>query len=234
VGNLVVNNGRVWYQDATIRSRRGEPLLLDARGIQGQVQANGSEAATFQISLPSTRVGRSGTLVRDLALNGQATTDGRWATADLRWPSVPATLLNEYSSASVPVSLNAGTLGGTVRLAWDGALPAAKQLLAVGQMSLHNVAAISTRTIPNLREPLRVTKINGTVSFHNLAFSTQNVSFVAFDTLLRARGSLALTAGNVPVFDVVAQSQSADIVRLSSLVKLPVNVRGRARAVLCA
>ncbi len=234
-GTLTATNGRIWYQDAMIRSRRGVPLVADAQGIALKVVARGADPALFTASIPQAFIGHKPqqTALQNLFLNGRAEPQGRWAMAQAQVARVPVALLIEYSNSQYPI-VGSGEIGGKFHLAYDATAPAARRVLLAGNGALREVgvslapdaqnlplalANLQTR-LKRIGESVSVQKINGPFTFNDRAFSTGGATLQTLGSAWQINGAVAAPA-NLPIsFDVVAQTRSADATRLAQLVPL--------------
>ncbi|HEX8235435.1 MAG TPA: translocation/assembly module TamB domain-containing protein [Abditibacteriaceae bacterium] len=219
-GLITARDGRIVYRDATLRSANGETLLADARDVNGRVQFNGNDAMTFRLAAASTQVGASAIRVQNVTLNGEAGPDGKWASFGLNWPGAPAVLLADYLFPRRDVVAQNGTLGGSVQLAYDAALPPKAKWVAAGNLTTRDISG-SAKTLrnPATNQPLLVRNISGPLAFTNTTIETDGLSLQTLDTPLRLVGRMALASVNVPrpTFDLVLQSNAAPVTRLIGL-----------------
>jgi len=238
-GTLTAHNGRIWYQDATVRSRAGVPVVMDAQGVQAKVVANGANPATFAATIEQASVGHKPqqTQLKNIALDGTADNRGRWINANVRCARVPVALLIEYSNGRLPLSAR-GEIGGTVQVAYDAKAPVARRLLLAGQGTAREVdvallpgansangakfpAALTNlqTRLSRIGQPLALHKLNGAFRFDNRAFSTTGMTLQTLGSDWKISGNAAMpTNSPVVAFDVRASTQGADTTRLAQLI----------------
>jgi len=224
-GTLTAHDGRIWYQDATVRSRAGVPVVMDAQGVQAKVVANGANPATFAATIEQTSVGHKPqqTQLKNIALDGTADNRGRWLNANVRCARVPVALLIEYSNGRLPLSAR-GEIGGAVQVAYDAKAPVARRLLLAGQGAAREVdvallpgassangakfpAALTNlqTRLSRIGQPLALHKLNGAFRFDNRAFSTTGMTLQTLGSDWRISGNAAMPANSpVVAFDVRA------------------------------
>ena len=238
-GTLTAHDGRIWYQDATVRSRAGIPVVMDAQNVQAKVVANGANPATFAATIEQTSVGHKPqqTQLKNIALDGIADNRGRWLNANVRCARVPVALLIEYSNGRLPLSAR-GEIGGAVQVAYDAKAPVARRLLLAGQGAAREVevallpgansangakfpAALTTlqTRLSRIGQPLALHKLNGAFRFDNRAFSTTGMTLQTLGSDWRISGNAAMpTNSPVVAFDVRASTQGADATKLAQLI----------------
>lgn len=237
-GTLTAHDGRIWYQDATVRSRAGIPVVMDAQNVQAKVVANGANPATFAATIEQTSVGHKPqqTQLKNIALDGIADNRGRWLNANVRCARVPVALLIEYSNGRLPLSAR-GEIGGAVQVAYDAKAPVARRLLLAGQGTAREVdvallpgaksangakfpAALTNlqTRLSRIGQPLALHKLNGAFRFDNRAFSTTGMTLQTLGSDWQVSGNAAMPANSpVVAFDVRASTKGADTTKLAQL-----------------
>ena len=225
MGQVVVNDGRVFYFDRRLNSRSGRKFEADLTGIEATVDARGknpyqAEVQVGQIVLPD------GSLARDVSAQitlGLQPNRG-WIRA--QFPPISAALLTDFALPKGQASAQNGDVSGEIQIAIQG-----KQLTPRGDLQLNNINLIADAVREPLGgrakagAPLRVENLNGPLRFSNRAFETSGVAANVLGASWTARGSAALEKGN-PLFDVQIATSNLPVQRLQSWARpgaIPVN-----------
>lgn len=212
-GLVTVRNGRVWYEDHFLKGASGQKLLVDGRGIQGEVRVNGPNPISYALHSPRAFAGNNRVLIRDVDAKGTVAANGKWLTADVVFPQAPAVLLADYAFRKREMTALGGQVGGRANIMWDAALPKDKQTVATGVLSLTNVSGFAVTALePGTTRPLLVQNINGPLRFTESALETSGINAVLLQTPLRLAGSLTLKP---MIFDVRASSNAFNVARLT-------------------
>ena len=224
-GQVVVNDGRIFYFDRLLTSHSGRKFKADLTGIEATVNARGenpyqADAKVGQIALPD------GSMARDV--NAQITLElapnHGWIRA--QFPPISAALLTDFALPKGEAVAQSGAISGQVQVAIEG-----KQFTPRGDLQLNNINLIADAVREPLGgqakagPPLRVENLNGPLRFANRAFETSGVAANVLGASWTARGSAALEK-NSPLFDVQIATPNVPVQRILSWAKagaIPVN-----------
>lgn len=222
-GWVRVKNGRIFYRDATVRSRSGRVLVSQARGVDGEAVLHGAGPTQFALTIPKLFLRGEPNALRDLAVSGEVDADTKWALAKLSVPAAPLPLLAQWALPRGEADFRAGTVGAQVQVAYDATARPARQWLTRGDVQLRNASGWARDLkMPRSTTPLPIQNASGDFSFVERAAVIRNLRLTALNTTADVRGTLALpnTEDNAsfgPIFDLNVVTAGADTTRLLAL-----------------
>ena len=217
-GQVVVNDGRVFYFDRALPSRSGRQLKADLSGIEATINAHGQDPYDGKITVAKTQL-PDGSVARDISAQGTLALDPNRGWINAKVPAISAALLTDYAVPRGEVVARRGSVAGDVRLALDG-----KTITPAGELILSNIGLIAPKFReplggqPNAGAPISVDDLNGGLRFSNRALQIDDLKMRALGAAWTARGSAALGADK-PLFDVQIATNAVPVARLQSWAK---------------
>lgn len=210
-GRVVINDGRVFVRDETLRGAKDIPLVLDARQINGALDAIAGYPLRVAATIGQTLAPLRNVKIGQIAVRGAFQTNGKFAAATLELPPVPAPFLAEYALPKDEVVANSGTVGGRVQVVWNG-----KDLAPRGELQLANLNLSGPALrLPNQKNPLQILALRGPIRFAGTAASTPKLEFTVAGSPWQIAGDLATSP--TAIFDLKIASTRADLARLAAL-----------------
>ena len=218
-GQVVVNDGRVFYFDRALPSHSGRQLKLDMRGVEATVKANGADPYRGEVTIARTQL-PDGSVARDISAQGTLALEPNRGWLNAKFPALPAPLLIDYAVPKGEVVGRRGSLSGAVRVALDG-----KTVTPAGDLKLSNIGLVTTKIReplggqPNAGAPIGVDELNGDVQFSNRALQTDGIRARALGAAWTARGNAALQDAKNPLFDMQIATPDLPVARFQSWAK---------------
>ena len=224
-GNVVVNDGRVFYVDRLLPSHSGRKLKVDLTGVEATVQSDGKNPYQGQWTVARAQL-PDGSLARDISGEGALLPDPNRGWLNAKFPALPATVLGDYGLPKGQAIVQRGTVSGTIRVAFEG-----KVITPTGEVTLRNIGGIAGTAreprggIAGAGAPFAFDDLNGDVRFANRAGQSDGLTARALGALWTARGSAALEGKN-PLFDVQVATNDLPVSRFQTWAKpgsIPIN-----------
>ncbi len=218
-GQVVVNDGRVFYFDRALPSRSGRKLKLDLRGIEATVNARGADPYDGRFTVAQTQL-PDGSVIRDLSASGALALEPNRGWINAKFPRLPAPLLVDYAVPKGEVVGRRGWVSGAVRVALDG-----KTVTPTGELKLESIGVVTTgireplRGQPNAGAPFSVDDLNGALQFNNRALQSDGLRARSLGASWTARGSAALQDAKNPLFDLQIATGAVPVARLQTWAK---------------
>lgn len=229
-GQVVVNDGRVFYFDRALPSRSGRKLKLDLRGVEATVNSNGAAPYDGNVTVAQTQL-PDGSTVRGVSAQGTLAFKPNRGWISTKFPALPAPFVIDYALPKTEVIARRGWVSGTVRFALDG-----KIATPAGEVNLNNIGLVADKIReprngqPNAGAPIAIDDLSGALQFSNRAFQSDELRARVLGAQWTARGSAALDAKK-PLFDAQIATLDLPVARFQSWAKagaIPLNFQSGA------
>lgn len=217
-GRVSVVDGRVYYLDTQARSASGRPLLLDARGVDGTLDAIANAPYRFTALSRQPYFGSQQLLLNAISSRGALENNLKDALIGLDSTNMPLVALADFAFPKRDVLVKKGLASGHVQIVLHEGKVTPK-----GDLVVRDVAGMLAKVHePNSNRPLQIEAGNGPVTFAGDAYSTPGAAVRTLGSDFKVAGAVAL--GNpAPVFDFNIASQALPVARLQQM--LPATLR---------